>query len=60
MVGIDGSDASKGALRWAVEDARARGAEVVALHAYEVVLPVTDAVPTAPVNLRATIYCRSA
>jgi nucleotide-binding universal stress UspA family protein len=51
VVGIDGSDASKGALRWAVEDARARGAEVVALHAYEVVVPVTDAVPTAPVDL---------
>jgi nucleotide-binding universal stress UspA family protein len=51
VVGIDGSDASKGALRWAVEDARARGAEVVALHAYEVVVAVTDAVPTAPVDL---------
>ena len=51
VVGIDGSDASKGALRWAVEDARARGAEVVALHAYEVVVPVTDAVPTAPIDL---------
>jgi nucleotide-binding universal stress UspA family protein len=51
VVGIDGSDASKGALRWAVEDARARGAEIVALHAYEVVVPVTDAVPTAPVDL---------
>jgi nucleotide-binding universal stress UspA family protein len=51
VVGIDGSDASRGALLWAVEDARARGAEVVALHAYEVVVPVTDAVPTAPVDL---------
>jgi nucleotide-binding universal stress UspA family protein len=53
VVGIDGSDASRGALLWAVEDARARGAEVVALHAYEVVVPVTDAVPTAPVDLPA-------
>jgi nucleotide-binding universal stress UspA family protein len=51
VVGVDGSEASKDALRWAVEDARARGAEVVALHAYEVVVPVTDAVPTAPVDL---------
>ena len=51
VVGIDGSDASKDALRWAVEDARARGAEVVALHAYEVTVPTTDAVPTAPVDL---------
>jgi nucleotide-binding universal stress UspA family protein len=51
VVGIDGSDASKDALRWAVEDARARGAEVVALHAYEVPVLTTDAVPTPPVDL---------
>jgi nucleotide-binding universal stress UspA family protein len=53
VVGIDGSDASKAALRWAVEDARARGAEVVALHAYEVPVPAADAVPVAPVDLPA-------
>jgi nucleotide-binding universal stress UspA family protein len=53
LVGIDGSDASKAALRWAVEDARARGAEVVALHAYEVPVPAADAVPVAPVDLPA-------
>ena len=51
VVGIDGSEASKGALRWAVEDARGRGAEVVALHAYEVDVGSTDAVPTAPIDL---------
>jgi nucleotide-binding universal stress UspA family protein len=51
VVGIDGSDASKDALRWAVEDARARGAEVVALHAYEVPVPAPDASPSAPVDL---------
>jgi nucleotide-binding universal stress UspA family protein len=51
VVGIDGSGASKDALRWAVEDARARGAEVVALHAYEVPVLTTDAVPTPPVDL---------
>jgi nucleotide-binding universal stress UspA family protein len=52
VVGIDGSDASKNALRWAVEDARARGAEVVALHAYEVPVPALDAVaPATPVDL---------
>jgi nucleotide-binding universal stress UspA family protein len=50
VVGIDGSDASKNALRWAVEDARARGAEVVALHAYEVPEPALDATPMAPPN----------
>jgi nucleotide-binding universal stress UspA family protein len=53
LVGIDGSDASKAALRWAVEDARARGAEVVALHAYEVAVPAADAIPVAPVDLPA-------
>jgi nucleotide-binding universal stress UspA family protein len=51
VVGIDGSDASKAALRWAVEDARARGAEVVALHAYEVPVPAPDATPAPPVDL---------
>jgi nucleotide-binding universal stress UspA family protein len=48
VVGVDGSEASKDALRWAVEDARARGAEVVALHAPE-------AVPVSPVDLPALI-----
>jgi nucleotide-binding universal stress UspA family protein len=51
VVGVDGSDASKNALRWAVEDARARGAEVVALHAYEAPVPVLDAAPATPVDL---------
>jgi nucleotide-binding universal stress UspA family protein len=51
VVGIDGSDASKAALRWAVEDARVRGAEVIALHAYEAPAPVLDAAPASPVDL---------
>ena len=55
VVGIDGSDASKAALRWAVEDARARGAEVVALHAYEVPVAAPDAAPTSPVDLPALV-----
>ena len=55
VVGIDGSAASKDALRWAVEDARARGAEVVALHAYEVPAAAPDAVPVPPVDLPALI-----
>jgi nucleotide-binding universal stress UspA family protein len=55
VVGVDGSDASKDALRWAVEDARARGAEVVALHAYEVPAAAPDAVPVPPVDLPALI-----
>ena len=55
VVGVDGSDASKDALRWAVEDARARGAEVVALHAYEVPVPAPHAVPSSPVDLPALV-----
>ena len=55
VVGVDGSDASKDALRWAVEDARARGAEVVALHAYEVPVPTLDAALATPINLPALV-----
>jgi nucleotide-binding universal stress UspA family protein len=55
VVGVDGSDASKDALRWAVEDARARGAEVVALRAYEVPVPAPDAAPAPPVDLPALV-----
>jgi nucleotide-binding universal stress UspA family protein len=51
VVGIDGSQRSKDALRWAVDHARAGGAEVVALHAYELPAPVLDAAPAAPVDL---------
>jgi nucleotide-binding universal stress UspA family protein len=35
VVGVDGSDASKDALRWAVEEARLRGASVDAVHAWQ-------------------------
>lgn len=34
VVGVDGSDASRTALRWAVEEARLRKAQVVAVHAW--------------------------
>jgi nucleotide-binding universal stress UspA family protein len=50
VVGIDGSGPSKEALRWAIEDARFRGAEVIALHAYEAPAPVLDAAPASPVD----------
>ena len=46
MVGIDGSDASKKALRWAIDNAG--DAEVVALHAYDVLVSAVDAIPTPP------------
>ena len=34
VVGVDGSEQSKNALRWALAEARLRGARVVALHAW--------------------------
>jgi nucleotide-binding universal stress UspA family protein len=44
VVGFDGSEASKVALRWAVDEARLRGTKVVAVRAYEnpVMPPVLD------------------
>lgn len=35
VVGIDGSEPSKAALRWAVDEARQRGATVTALHVWQ-------------------------
>jgi nucleotide-binding universal stress UspA family protein len=43
VVGIDGSEQSKEALRWALEEARLRSAEIVAVHAWEP--PLTMAGP---------------
>ncbi len=34
VVGVDGSDASQEALRWAADEARLRGAPLVAIHAW--------------------------
>lgn len=55
VVGVDGSDASKKALAWAVDEARVHGAQVVALYAWQP-LPVVpaDVVP-APLDLAETI-----
>jgi nucleotide-binding universal stress UspA family protein len=55
VVGISGSELSKAALRWAIEDARARGAEVVALHSYDVEVPVPDAAPGPPIDIPALV-----
>ncbi len=38
VVGVDGSESSKAALRWAVEEARLRGATLHAVHAWELPL----------------------
>ena len=55
VVGVDGSDASKGALRWAVDEGRAHGAEVVALCAYEAPVVAPDLSPAHPVDLMAAV-----
>lgn len=43
IVGVDGSAASRAALAWAVEDARSNGAEVRAVHVWDVPFVGTDA-----------------
>jgi nucleotide-binding universal stress UspA family protein len=49
VVGVDGSDASKDALRWAVDEAKLRGDSVVAVNAWQVpVLPFDVGPPPAP------------
>jgi nucleotide-binding universal stress UspA family protein len=55
VVGIDGSDMSKSALRWAVDEARAHGAEVVALCAFEAPAVVPDLSPAHPVDLMGVV-----
>jgi len=44
VVGVDSSDAARDALRWAADEARVRGARVVALHAWSFVAsaPIGD------------------
>ncbi|HLG07985.1 MAG TPA: universal stress protein [Gaiellaceae bacterium] len=39
VVGVDGSPASQAALQWAAQEARLRGAQVVAIHAWSFVAP---------------------
>ena len=51
VAGIDGSDASKDALRWAVEEARLRRADVVAVHAWQVPPPVPSLGPAPGVEI---------
>ena len=43
VVGIDGSPEAAAALRWALEEAELRGAEVEAVHAWAFTAPVTPA-----------------
>jgi nucleotide-binding universal stress UspA family protein len=46
VVGVDGSDASKDALRWAVEEARFRKATVDAVYAWQVPIMPPDVGPS--------------
>lgn len=45
VVGIDGSDHARAALRWALREARLRGCDVLALHAYHAPMASIDAAP---------------
>ncbi len=49
VVGVDGSEASKRALSWAIEEGRLRQAKVRAVHAWQ--YPVSDAWAGVPVNI---------
>ncbi len=53
VVGVDGSEASVAALRWAAGQARALGTEVVVVHAWEPV--AAGFAPYAPASARPTV-----
>ncbi|MFI9152584.1 universal stress protein [Streptomyces sp. NPDC053367] len=53
VVGVDGSEASVAALRWAVGQARALGTEIVVVHAWE--SATAGFAPYAPVSGRPTV-----
>jgi nucleotide-binding universal stress UspA family protein len=55
VVGVDGSDGSKRALRFAVEEARAHGARVVALHSWQPPVLAVDVTPMPPPDIAAEI-----
>jgi nucleotide-binding universal stress UspA family protein len=47
VTGVDGSDSSKAALRWAVDEAKLRRCKVLAVHAWEAPPdPALDVIPT--------------
>jgi nucleotide-binding universal stress UspA family protein len=51
VVGVDGSTASKRALRWALDEAKLRGAELVAVHAWMPPVPVDVPFDMGPVPI---------
>ena len=48
VVGVDGSSGGDAALRWAIEEARLRGAEVHAVHAFDMPPPPVGVTPIGP------------
>lgn len=55
VVGVDGSDGSKHALRFALDEARAHGARVVALHSWQPPVVPVDLTPVPPLDIVATV-----
>ena len=53
VVGVDGSESSSAALQWAAEEARARGARLVVVHAW--IVPASDYNASLPTALVATV-----
>lgn len=51
VVGVDGSDSSKDALRWALDEAKAHGAKVVAVHTWQIpIAPPSTFTPAPQLN----------
>ena len=46
VVGVDGSDASEKALRWAIDEAKLRNGRIVAVHTWQPPVPPADLTPT--------------
>ena len=50
LVGLDGSEGSVRALHWAIDLARAAGAEILAVHAFELPYPIISSPAGVPVG----------
>jgi nucleotide-binding universal stress UspA family protein len=51
VVGVDGSEASKAALRWGLQEAKVHGATLIALHAYESTFGAPDVSPAPGIDV---------
>lgn len=54
-MGVDGSDGSKRALRFALDEARVHGARVVALHSWQPPVVPVDVTPVPPLDIAAAV-----